>query len=76
MPLAATWMDLEIVILGEVSQEEKDKYILPLICVILKKMVQMILFTKQKSTHRCKKTNSYWGGEAAARGRDKLGDWD
>ena len=46
MPLAATWMDLEIVILGEVSQEEKDKYILPLICVILKKMVQMILFTK------------------------------
>ena len=37
MPHAATWMHLEIVILGEVSQEEKDKYILPLICVILKK---------------------------------------
>ena len=26
MPCAATWMDLEIVILGEVSQTEKDKY--------------------------------------------------
>ena len=26
MPLAATWMDLEIVILSEVSQTEKDKY--------------------------------------------------
>ena len=26
MPLAATWMDLEIIILDEVSQKEKDKY--------------------------------------------------
>ena len=26
MPFAATWMDLEIVRLSEVSQTEKDKY--------------------------------------------------
>ena len=26
MPFAATWMDLEIIILNEVSQTEKDKY--------------------------------------------------
>ena len=26
MPLAATWMGLEIIILSEVSQTEKDKY--------------------------------------------------
>ena len=26
MPFAATWMDLEIMILNEVSQKEKDKY--------------------------------------------------
>ena len=26
MPLAATWMDLEIVILSEVCQAEKEKY--------------------------------------------------
>ena len=26
MPFIATWMDLEIIILSEVSQTEKDKY--------------------------------------------------
>ena len=26
MPFAATWMNLEIIILSEVSQTEKDKY--------------------------------------------------
>ena len=30
VPFAATWMDLEIVILSEVSQTEKEKY-----CMIL-----------------------------------------
>ena len=34
MPFAATWMDLEIVILSEVSQTQKDKYMISLICVI------------------------------------------
>ena len=28
MPFATTWMDLEIIILSEVSQTEKDKYII------------------------------------------------
>ena len=33
MPFAPTWMDLEIVILSEVSQTEKDKYhMISLIC--------------------------------------------
>ena len=26
MPFAATWVELEIIILSEVSQKEKDKY--------------------------------------------------
>ena len=35
MPFAATWMDLEIIILSEVSQTEKDKYhMILLICGI------------------------------------------
>ena len=35
MPFAATWMDLEIIILNEVSQKEKDKYhVISLICGI------------------------------------------
>ena len=48
-------MDLEIVILSEVSQTEEDKFpMISLICGILKKMMQMNLFTKQKVTHRHK----------------------
>ena len=35
MPFAATWMDLEIILLSEVSQTEKDKYhMISLICGI------------------------------------------
>ena len=35
MPFAATWMNLENIILSEVSQAEKDKYhMIPLICRI------------------------------------------
>ena len=35
MPFVATWMDLEIIILSEVSQKEKDKYhMVSLICEI------------------------------------------
>ena len=32
MPLAPTWMQLEIIILSEVNQ--KDKYMISLVCVI------------------------------------------
>ena len=33
MPFAATWMDLEMIILSRVSQKDKDKcYMISLIC--------------------------------------------
>ena len=34
MPFAATWMDLVIIILSDVSQIEKDKYMISLLCGI------------------------------------------
>ena len=51
MPFAATWMDLEIIILGEVSHTEKDKYYISLI-VESKRVIQINLFSKQKQIHR------------------------
>ena len=48
MPFAETWMGLEIVILSEVSQTEKDKYDMIFLTYGIEKMVQMNLFTEQK----------------------------
>ena len=31
MPFAATWMELEMIILREISEKEKDKYMISLI---------------------------------------------
>ena len=54
MPLAATWMDLEIIILSEGSQTNTNNMI-SLICGFLKKIVQRNLFTKQQESHRLRK---------------------
>ena len=35
MPFAATWMELETLILSEVSQKEKDKYYITYICNLI-----------------------------------------
>ena len=49
MPFATTWMDLEMIILSEVSQTEKDKdFMILLIYGIFKKMIQMNMFIRQK----------------------------
>ena len=35
MPFAATWMDLEIITLSEISQARKDKYhMISFVCII------------------------------------------
>ena len=54
-------MDLEIIILSEVNQT--DKYVISLICGLLKK-IQMNLLTEQKQTHRLwKQTYGYQRGK-------------
>ena len=60
--------------LVHVSQREKDKYhTISLICGILKKMIQMNLFTKQKQTYRIQKQTWLQRGNVGVGGRDKLG---
>ena len=62
MPFAATWMDLEIIILSKVSQTEKDKY----------HMISLTHGIKKKMTHRNRKqTYGYQRGRGY-----KLGGWD
>ena len=57
IPFAATWMDLKIVILSEVSRIEKDKYcIISLICEIYNKLVNI---TKKKSLKHRNQTSGY-----------------
>ena len=56
MSFEATWMDLDIVILSEVSQTERQiSYNIAYMWNLKKKMVQMNLFTKQKRSHRHRK---------------------
>ena len=69
MPLAATWMDLETVVL---SHKKKDKRHHISFTYGIYKMIQMNLFTKQTHRHR-KQTYGYQKGK---KGRDKLGIWD
>ena len=57
MPLAATWMDLEIIILRELTQKNKDKYNMKSLICGIKNVIQMDLFMKRKQTHRHRKEN-------------------
>jgi len=45
MLFAATWIDLEIILVTEVSQTEKDKYhMISLICGILENVINEIIY--------------------------------
>ena len=67
-------MNLEIVILSEVRQAEKDKYTANMWNVRGKKMVQMNLFTKQNRVTDVE--NSLVVSRRERVGRDKLENWD
>ena len=55
MPFAATWMDLETIILGELKSDRERQISHITYMWKLKKMIQMNLFTKRKQTHRHRK---------------------
>ena len=58
LPFAATWMDLEGIMLSEISETEKDKYcMIPLIYGI-KKFNKLVNITKKKQTHRYREQTS------------------
>ena len=59
MAFAATWIDLEIVILSEISQTQKDRYHMTLLICRIKKKIQINLFTKQKTQEHRKQTYGY-----------------
>ena len=55
MPFAATWMDLEMIILSEVRQRERHVPYDITYMWNLKKIIEMNSFPKQKQTHRQRK---------------------
>ena len=68
MPFAAMWMNLQSVILSEVSQAEQEKYhMTSLICGILKEIIQMNLLTKQKETQDLENELMVVGGSGGQR---------
>ena len=72
MPFAATWMNLGIMTLSEVSQRQISYDITYM--WNLKKMIQMNLLTKQKQTHRHRKQT--YGYQSGKEREGKLGIWD
>ena len=78
MPFAATWMDLEIIILSELSQTEKDKYTISLIYGIqfLKNDKNELIY-KTETDLQISKTNLWLPkGTHGGRGGNKSGAWD
>ena len=68
LPFAATWMDLEDIMLSGTSQREKDKY-----CMVSLTMWNLKNKTSESNKKRYRlrnKTNYLLGGK---RGRDKQG---
>ena len=71
MPFAATWMDLEIIILSEISQTEKDKYMIAHIWnLILKNDTNEFIYKTETDLQILKSTLWLPKGKHGA-GRDK-----
>ena len=73
MPSVATWMDLEIIILSEVNQTEKDKYNISFICRNLKNSIDELIYETEIDS-QTQKTNLRLPREMGE--GDKLEIWD
>ena len=73
MPFAATWVQLEILILSEGSRKEKGKYHMISLIRGIYHMAQMILSTKQKQIMDMKSILVTIGG--GGREGDEWGVW-
>ena len=75
MSFAAAWMDLEIIILSEVSRTQKDKYhMISLICGILKNYTNELIY-KTETDSQISKTNLWLPKGKRSWGRDESGAW-
>ena len=70
MPFAATWMDLEIIILSKVSQKEKDKYYLISLIYRILNMRQMNISAERNRFTDIEKRHMVARGMGDARGKD------
>ena len=74
MPFAATWMDLEIIILSEVSRTAKDKYhLISLICRIFKNDTNELIYKTERDSQSLKTKLLLPKGKGG--GRNKLAIW-
>ena len=65
MSFATTWMELEGIMLSEISEAEKDKYCMILICRIYK-IKQTNEYNRKKQTHEYREpTSVYQWGEGS-----------
>ena len=74
MPFAATWMDLNIIILGEVGQTDRDRYhVMSLICGLKKKKkgTNELAFKTETDSQLLK--SSFWLPEGK---RGDMVDWE
>ena len=76
MPSAATWMDLEITILSEVSQTEKENTVYHLYVKSKKKNDTNELIYKTEIDSQTQRTNLRLPKGKQRHKRDKLGVWD
>ena len=67
MSPVATWMDLEIIILSEVSQTEKDKYHISLTCGIQEDDTNELIY-KIEVESQMQKTNLWLPGNKCGEG--------